>query len=140
MREKTKAFHRLKDDVPSEIKNKRYLEMVETFRACALDLNQSKLNQTHLVLIDKVSKRSESEYSGRNDNNTIVHFEKKELPFLTDLDEYDRLDSAKKQIPQVGDYVACKLNSCTSHSFRSEPLFSCSLQTFDRIKKSNFLG
>jgi tRNA A37 methylthiotransferase MiaB len=139
MREKTKAYHRLKDDVPNEVKNKRYLEMVDTFRACAAELNRTKLNQIHLVLIDKISKRSEDEYSGRNDNNTIVHFEKTQLPFVNNISDFKNLSSIEKKMPLIGDYVACKLIQCTSHSFKSIPLFTCNLQTFSQLKNSSIL-
>ena len=139
MREKTKAYHRLKDDVPNEIKNKRYLEMVDTFRTCAAELNKTKLNQIHLVLIDKISKRSLNEYSGRNDNNTIVHFEKTELPFINNINDYKNLNSIEKKMPLIGDYVACKLTQSTSHSFRSIPLFTCNMQIFSQLKNSFLL-
>lgn len=77
MREKTRAYHRLADDVPKEVKSRRYLEMLEVFRQTATDLNRSKIGQTHLVLIEQISKRSLNDFSGRNDNNTLVNFEKK---------------------------------------------------------------
>lgn len=140
MRERTKAYHRLKDDVPTEIKNQRYLEMVDTFRTCAAELNKSKLNQIHLVLIDKISKRSKDEYSGRNDNNTIVHFKKIELPFIRNINDYKNLDSIEKKVPSIGDYVACKLTSSTSQSFKSIPLFTCNLQIFHQLKNNNILN
>jgi len=139
MREKTKAHHRMSDDVPNEVKNRRYLEMVDTFRQTATELNTTKLNQLHLVLIDTLSKRSELDYSGRNDNNTIVVFPKRELPFISeDLSELNDLDAHKRMImPQIGDYVVCKLMSCTSQSFRAVPLYACNLQTFDKIKQEH---
>lgn len=40
MREKTRAFHRLADDVPAEIKARRYGEMLETFRRTSTQLNK----------------------------------------------------------------------------------------------------
>jgi tRNA A37 methylthiotransferase MiaB len=138
MREKTRAFHRFTDNVPPEVKNKRYLEMVDTFRVLAGELNNTKLNQVHLVLVDQVSKRSASDFSGRNDNNTLVNFEKCELPIIngwSDLQNY----SGEKVMPKIGDYVACRLVKATSQSFRAVPLFSCKLQAFDSIKKSTDL-
>ena len=135
MREKTKAFHRFVDNVPFEVKNKRYLEMVDTFRKLATELNHSKLEQVHLVLVDQISKRSENDLSGRNDNNTLVNFERVGVPFVNDLND---LESSKNQIfvPKIGDYVACKLVKATSQSFRAIPLFGCELSTFNRIKNS----
>lgn len=40
MREKTKAYHRLSDDVPPEVKSVRYLEMLDTFRETSTQLNK----------------------------------------------------------------------------------------------------
>ncbi|CAF0763925.1 unnamed protein product [Brachionus calyciflorus] len=142
MREKTRAYHRFTDDVPNEVKQKRYLEMVDVFRETATNLNKSKIGETHLVLIDQISKRSQSDYSGRNDNNTLVNFGKKELPILEDLNDLYKLKNGNenflnKNVPNIGDYVACKLTSATSQSFRAEPVFICKLQTFDKIK--NFI-
>ncbi len=139
MREKTRAYHRFTDNVPQDVKNKRYLEMVDTFRTVANELNNSKLNQVHLVLVDQVSKRSANDLSGRNDNNTLVNFEKCEIPIINGLNDLHNYESKEKVTPKVGDYVACKLVKATSQSFRGIPLFSCRLQAFDSIKKSTDL-
>ena len=115
---------------------------MDTFRKQATELNKSKINETHLVLIDKISKRSLEDYSGRNDNNTIVTFSKLELPHVESLDDYKNLinsdpEHVAKALPQIGDYVACKIVSATSQSLRAIPLYSCKLQTFDKIKNLN---
>ena len=127
MREKTKAYRHLTDDVPNELKLKRYEEVVATFRATAEELNKSKIGQTQLVLIDCISKRSLNDYSGRNDNNTVVVFGKKEIPFI---DELGNVTGTK--IPAVGDYVACKIVASTSQSLKATPLYACKLQYFYR--------
>ena len=140
MREKTRAYHRYNDDVPNDVKQHRYLEMVNVFRDTAAELNKSKIGQTHLVLIDQISKRSNLDYSGRNDNNTLVNFAKKDIYCLENLEDLIKLKngeelSLEKKVPSIGDYVACKLTSATSQSFRAEPIFSCKLQTFNKIKE-----
>lgn len=127
MREKTRAHHRLQDDVPQATKDRRYQEMVDTFRTLAADLNQSKIGQTHLVLIDQISKRSADEFSGRNDNNTLVIFPKLELPDA---------ETGRPRTPGIGDYVACKILSATSQSMRALPLYTCTLPTFHRLQGS----
>ena len=141
MREKTRAHRRLEDNVTKEIKAKRYTEICDTFLSLATQLNISKINQTHLVLIDQISKRSSEDYSGRNDHNTIVVFPKVELPhFETVLDYKNYLNSKsiqnymKKSLPQIGDYVACKILSATSQSLKAIPLYSCKLQIFHQIE------
>jgi len=126
MREKTKAFYHLKDDVAAEIKSRRYIEMVDTFRNTASELNKTKIGQTHLVLIDTVSKRSTSDLSGRNDQNNIVIFPRVELPNIDNQN--------KNEMPQIGEYVACKIVSSTSQSLKAQPLYKCSLKTFNNIQ------
>ena len=133
MREKTRAYHRLVDDVPHEVKQRRYLEMVDVFRTTASRLNASKHGQVHLVLVDMVSKRSADELSGRNDNNTIVVFPKVPMPRVTGVHELEEAGRQPLSVPAIGDYVACRLESSTSQSFRATPLFVCNLQTFARL-------
>lgn len=130
MREKTRAYHRLADDVPPQVKSSRYLEMLDTFQQSATRLNKAKVGQTHLVLVDQLSKRSDRDLSGRNDNNTLVNFENIPLPYLDDVNL--QLDHTRKSNPKIGDYVACKLLSATSQSFRAQPLYLCTLQSFYR--------
>ena len=141
MREKTRAYRRLEDNVSNEVKNKRHIEICDLFRSMATQLNASKVGQTQLVLIEKISKRSSDDYSGRNDHNTSVVFSKVELPnFDTVLDYKNYLTSAsiqryiKKSLPQIGDYVACKIVSATSQSMKAVPLYSCKLQAFHQIE------
>ena len=74
-----------------------------------------------------MSKRSENDYSGRNDNNTLVVFPNKQLPFV------ENGPNTSFRNPEIGDYVACRLLSATSQSFKAEPLFICKLQTFAKI-------
>lgn len=71
-----------------------------------------------------------NDFSGRNDNNSLVIFENREIPCL---EESEHSSSVRR--PQIGDYVACKLLSATSQSFKAEPLFICKLQTFHKLNK-----
>ena len=130
MREKTKAYHRMSDDVPLDVKSRRYLEIVDAFRLNASQLNNTKIGETHLVLTDTISKRSINDYSGRNDKNNIVVFEKKKLPVLNELGELQ-----DEVLPQIGDYVACKITSSTSQSLKGTPLYISKLSNFYKYSK-----
>lgn len=155
MREKTRAYHRLADDVPAHVKAARYQEMLDTFRQTSTQLNKwaafnfvvrfilfdivlnlkkrSKIGQIHLVLVDQVSKRSSSDLSGRNDNNSLVVFPNtQELP-IVDSVRMNQSTVCHRRSAQIGDYVACRLLSATSQSFKAEPLFICKLQSFHSI-------
>ena len=67
---------RLSDDVPEEIKKRRHMEVVDAFRAEALALNQSRIGEKHLVLVEGRSKKSEHALVGRNDAFVKVVFPK----------------------------------------------------------------
>jgi tRNA A37 methylthiotransferase MiaB len=125
MREKTKAYHRLKDDVPSDVKARRHTEVTNTFREIASELNASKIGQIHLVLIEGESKRSSEQLAGRNDNNTTVILDKCKIP----LSNHDY--KSNSCIPQPGDYVACKIIDSTSQTLRAKPLYFSSITDFE---------
>ena len=128
LREKTKAFHRLKDNVEDDVKMRRHMEVAKTFRECTLDLNKNEIGNIHLVLVEGDSKRSEFDLAGRNDHNTTVIFEKTELKTNDSNDKRIR-------IPQVGDYVACKIINCSSQTLRAVPLYITSLNDFYSLNK-----
>ena len=52
--QKTRAHHRLKDDVPHEVKIRRHSEMKKTFREEAEKLNMAQIGQTQLILVEGV--------------------------------------------------------------------------------------
>jgi MiaB/RimO family radical SAM methylthiotransferase len=130
MRERTKAFYHLNDDVHSAIKSKRHIEITEAFRNYALETNRRKIGQIHLVLIEGDSKRSDQDFCGRNDNNTTVTFKKTQLPQKLFNNTLADLKSKTLSLPKIGDYVACKIISATSQTLKAVPLFSCSLPDF----------
>jgi tRNA-2-methylthio-N6-dimethylallyladenosine synthase len=90
----TMAERKLKDDVPFETKKRRLAEVVELQRSHSLYRTEQFLNQTVEVLIEKESKKSESEWSGRSAQNTVAVFPKEHY--------------------KIGDFVNVKINSCTS--------------------------
>ena len=90
----TMAERKLKDDVPFETKKRRLAEVVELQRRHSLYRTEQFLNQTVEVLIEKESKKSASEWSGRSAQNTVVVFPKEHY--------------------KIGDFVNVKISSCTS--------------------------
>uniref|UniRef100_A0A0M3KCB6 CDK5RAP1-like protein (inferred by orthology to a C. elegans protein) n=1 Tax=Anisakis simplex TaxID=6269 RepID=A0A0M3KCB6_ANISI len=54
MRERTRAYHRLNDDVPLEVKQQRHLELAKVFREQSLILNKSLIGSVQLVLVESV--------------------------------------------------------------------------------------
>ena len=78
--QKTRAYHRLKDDVPDEVKIRRH-ELKKIFREEAQKLNMAQIGQIQLILVEGVSKRSERDLAGRNDRNTKVILQYQYQPF-----------------------------------------------------------
>lgn len=91
----TLAAKRYDDDVPEEIKKRRLTEIVAKQREHNLYRLEEQLNKTHLVLIEGYSKKSQDDYCGRNDQNSMVIFP---------------VDSQYK----IGDYAQVMVETCTS--------------------------
>jgi len=90
----TMAERKLKDDVPFETKKRRLAEVVELQRAHGLLRTKQYLNQTVEILIEKESKKSTSEWSGRSAHNVVAVF--------------------PKETYKIGDFVLVKIHNCTS--------------------------
>ncbi|MEE6528499.1 hypothetical protein FKM82_030860, partial [Ascaphus truei] len=98
---KTRAYHRLQDDVPAEVKRRRLQELICAFREEVGAVNQSAVGSTHLVLVEGPSKRSPDELCGRNDGNTKVIF-----PDIQDDDDVSARNGVRAR---PGDYVLVKV-------------------------------
>lgn len=91
----TLAAKRYEDDIPEEVKKRRLTEVVNKQQIHSLERIQQYVGKVHKVLIEGFSKRSDKDYCGRNDQNTMVVFP---------------VDARYK----VGDYVNVLGESCTS--------------------------
>ncbi|KAG8565460.1 hypothetical protein GDO81_012860 [Engystomops pustulosus] len=125
MRKKTRAFHRLKDDVPPEVKKRRLEELIAVFREEAEKVNQRDVGSTQLVLVEGVSKRSSLELCGRNDGNTKVIFP--DVPIASNSSLGDDIRA------RPGDYVLVKITSSSSQSLRGRLLDLAKLQSSPAI-------
>nr|AAD34147.1 CGI-05 protein [Homo sapiens] len=101
MRQKTRAYHRLKDDVPEEVKLRRLEELITIFREEATKANQTSVGCTQLVLVEGLSKRSATDLCGRNDGNLKVIF--------PDAEMEDVNNPGLRVRAQPGDYVLVKI-------------------------------
>src|SRR5690625_1184721 len=91
----TLAARKYEDDVPEEVKKRRLTEVVQKQREHSLYRLQNFVGKVHTVLIEGFSKKSDQDYCGRNDQNTMLVFP---------------VDPRYK----VGDYVKVLGESCTS--------------------------
>lgn len=118
MRKKTHAYHRLQDDVPAIVKQRRLEELISVFREEAAKVNMSLIGSTQLVLVEGESKRSSEELCGRNDGSVKVIFPKTDLPVQPGKPQADSITP--------GDYVLVKITSANSQSLRGHALIRSS--------------
>lgn len=91
----TLAAKRFQDDIPEPIKKRRLTEIVALQRQHSLYRIQNFVGSVQRILIEGYSKRSDQDFCGRNDQNTMLVFP---------------VDSRYK----IGDYVNVLGESCTS--------------------------
>uniref|UniRef100_A0A2K5KDI3 Mitochondrial tRNA methylthiotransferase CDK5RAP1 n=1 Tax=Colobus angolensis palliatus TaxID=336983 RepID=A0A2K5KDI3_COLAP len=120
MRQKTRAYHRLKDDVPEEVKLRRLEELITVFREEATKANQMSVGCTQLVLVEGLSKRSATDLCGRNDGNLKVIF--------PDAEMEDVSNPGLRVRAQPGDYVLVKITSASSQTLRGHVLCRTTLK------------
>lgn len=96
----TLAGRKMKDDVPEETKLRRLQEIVDLQRKHSALRTQEFLGQTVEVLIEKESKKSPNDWSGRNSQSITVVFPKENY--------------------KIGDFVNVKITNCTSGTLIGE--------------------
>ncbi|GIZ08911.1 tRNA (N6-isopentenyl adenosine(37)-C2)-methylthiotransferase MiaB [Flavobacterium sp. UMI-01] len=96
----TLAGRKMTDDVPEETKGRRLQEIVDLQQKHAWFRSEEFIGKTVEVLIEKISKKSKEEFSGRNSQNTTVVFPKENY--------------------KIGDFVNVKINSCTSGTLKGQ--------------------
>ncbi|TCJ19272.1 tRNA (N6-isopentenyl adenosine(37)-C2)-methylthiotransferase MiaB [Flaviaesturariibacter flavus] len=91
----TLAQRRYKDDIPEDVKKRRLTEIVNLQNRLSLESNRKDLGKTYKVLIESTSRRSESDWMGRNSQNKVIVFAK------------------NGQDLKPGDYVNVTVQECT---------------------------
>lgn len=90
----TLAAKRYADDIPEDVKKRRFNEIVAKQQICSHQQLQKQVGHIYEVLIDGFSKKSDQDYSGKNSQNTTVVFP---------VDDHFR----------PGDYVQVIIERCT---------------------------
>lgn len=70
----TLAAKRYADDIPEDVKKRRLNEVVALQRKYSEQRLQEQVGSVHRVLIEGFSKKSDQDYCGRNDRNSMVVF------------------------------------------------------------------
>ncbi|WP_338407478.1 tRNA (N6-isopentenyl adenosine(37)-C2)-methylthiotransferase MiaB [uncultured Flavobacterium sp.] len=94
----TLAGRKMEDDVSEEIKARRLQEIVDLQQKHAWFRSEEFIGKTVEVLVEKVSKKSTEEFSGRNSQSITVVFPKENY--------------------KIGDFVNVKITSCTSGTLK----------------------
>jgi len=91
----TLAARKLVDDVPEEVKKRRLAEILQKAQGTSLYRLQQNVGKTLRILVEGTSKKSKTDYCGRNDQNAMVVF-----PATTEI--------------KPGQYVNVIIERCTS--------------------------
>jgi tRNA-2-methylthio-N6-dimethylallyladenosine synthase len=101
-RPNTPAAKKLKDNISEETKQRRLAEIIKVHRESALKRNLNHVGKVQRVLVEGISKRSQEQLFGRNDQNAVVIFDRGNL--------------------QKGQYVNVLVTSCTGGTLLGEVL------------------
>jgi tRNA-2-methylthio-N6-dimethylallyladenosine synthase len=78
-RPRTLAERKYDDDIPEDVKGRRLREIIDLQMSHSSDRTAAMVGRVHKVLVEGTSKRSESELYGRNSENVVTVFPKKDL-------------------------------------------------------------
>jgi len=97
----TLAARKYADDIPEDVKKRRLNEIIRLQNAISLRHNQNDIGKTFKVLIEGNSRKSDAQFCGRNTQNKMCVFDKKEGL-------------------KPGDYTLVKINDVTSATLLGE--------------------
>ena len=98
----TLAGRKMEDDVPEATKLRRLQEIVDQQQKHSWIRNEEFIGQTVEVLVEKLSKKSTEEFSGKNSQNIAVVFPKEDY--------------------KIGDFVNVIIESCTSGTLKGKAI------------------
>jgi len=96
----TLAASSMKDNVPEPVKERRLREIIRMQQTLSLKSNKNDVGKVFEVLVEGESKRSKNHFFGRNSQNKVIVFQKKEA--------------------KPGHYVNVKISRCTSATLIGE--------------------
>lgn len=75
----TLAAKRFEDDIPADVKTRRFNEILKMQQACSLNRLEQHIGKIHRVLIDGFSKKSDKDLAGKTEHNITVVFPANEI-------------------------------------------------------------
>ena len=103
-RPNTFAQRNYPNDVPEEIKTRRLTEIIDLQGKLSLKSNEKDVGKVFEVLVEGVSKKSDEKLYGRNSQNKVIVFDRKDY--------------------KPGDYVQVEVERCTSATLIGRPVIS----------------
>lgn len=100
MRPDTYAAKHLQDDIPEAEKTRRLEEIIALQGQIALENNRKEIGKTFEVLVEGVSHRSKEQLFGRNSQNKVIVFDRRNA--------------------QPGQYINVKVTDCTAATLKGE--------------------
>lgn len=100
MRPNTYAEKHLQDDIPDDVKTRRLEEIIALQGQIALENNRKDVGKVFEVLVEGTSHRSKEQLFGRNSQNKVIVFDRKNF--------------------QPGQYVKVKVTDCTAATLKGE--------------------
>jgi tRNA-2-methylthio-N6-dimethylallyladenosine synthase len=94
------AERKFEDDVPEEVKQRRLQEVIDIQQESSLRSNQKAVGKTFKILVEGESKKSKDQLFGRNSQNAVIVFPRKNF--------------------QKGQYINVKVNDCTAATLIGE--------------------
>ncbi len=101
-RPNTKAQRTMIDDVPEEVKTARLTEIIDLQQKLSLESNKLDIGKCFEVLVEGVSKRSDTKLYGRTSQNKVLIFDRKDY--------------------KIGDYVMVNVTECSSATLKGESI------------------
>lgn len=98
----TYAAKKLADDVPEEVKGRRLQEIIDLQLELSRQSNERDMGKEFMVLVEGVSKKSREQLFGRNEQNKVIIFDKKNY--------------------RLGQFVKVKVTGFTSATLLGEPV------------------
>lgn len=98
----TLAERKMEDDIPLAVKKRRLAEVIELQHELSHYNTKRFVGKTVEILIERSSKKSDQEWSGRTEQNTVAVFPKENY--------------------KIGDFVMVKITECTTSTLRGIPV------------------
>ncbi|MFT5752685.1 MAG: tRNA-2-methylthio-N6-dimethylallyladenosine synthase [Dokdonia sp.] len=98
----TMAERKMEDDIPLAVKKRRLAEVIEVQHELSHYNTTRFVGKTVEILVERTSKKSDQEWSGRTEQNTVAVFPKENY--------------------KMGEFVMVKITECTTSTLRGIPV------------------